>query len=122
MLDGCDPVAFVERMHARCEKRYTPCGDGRMVWRIWGEGEPVVLLHGGSDHNVPRGERDQMYAALKILGKEVEYIRVADHYFEKRDAEAVGSFRRAFVDSSIPENLDSPALYYAVRSAALASA
>lgn len=26
----------------------TPCGDGVMVWRIWGEGEPLVLLHGGS--------------------------------------------------------------------------
>ncbi len=30
----------------------TPCGDGRMVWRIWGEasghGAPLVLVHGGS--------------------------------------------------------------------------
>ena len=26
----------------------TPCGDGRMVWRIWGRGHPLVLLHGGS--------------------------------------------------------------------------
>lgn len=25
-----------------------PCGAGRMVWRSWGQGEPVVLLHGGS--------------------------------------------------------------------------
>jgi len=37
---------------------------------------PLLLLHGGADTNVPRGESDQMYAALKILGKEVEYIRV----------------------------------------------
>jgi pimeloyl-ACP methyl ester carboxylesterase len=70
MLDGCDPVAFVERMHARCEKRYTPCGDGRMVWRIWGEGEPVVLLHGGSGswthwiRNIPVFEREyRLYVA-----------------------------------------------------------
>lgn len=26
----------------------TPCGDGTMAWRIWGDGEPLVLLHGGS--------------------------------------------------------------------------
>jgi 2-hydroxy-6-oxonona-2,4-dienedioate hydrolase len=26
----------------------TPCGDGVMVWRCWGDGIPVVLLHGGS--------------------------------------------------------------------------
>lgn len=26
----------------------TPCGEGAMAWRIWGEGEPIVLLHGGA--------------------------------------------------------------------------
>jgi 2-hydroxy-6-oxonona-2,4-dienedioate hydrolase len=26
----------------------TPCGEGDMVWHAWGEGEPLVLLHGGS--------------------------------------------------------------------------
>src|SRR5690242_9882520 len=26
----------------------TPCGDGDMVWHAWGDGEPLVLLHGGS--------------------------------------------------------------------------
>lgn len=70
MLDGCDPVAFVEAMHARCEKRHTPCAGGRMVWRIWGAGEPVVMLHGGSGswthwiRNIPAFERDyRLYVA-----------------------------------------------------------
>lgn len=31
---------------ARCHE--VPCGDGAMVWHSWGEGAPVVLLHGGS--------------------------------------------------------------------------
>ncbi|MDB5897900.1 MAG: alpha/beta hydrolase fold protein [Ramlibacter sp.] len=26
----------------------TPCGDGDLVWHAWGDGEPLVLLHGGS--------------------------------------------------------------------------
>ena len=26
----------------------TPCGDGTMVWRVWGSGRPLVLLHGGA--------------------------------------------------------------------------
>ena len=26
----------------------TPSGDGHMVWHVWGEGDPLVLLHGGS--------------------------------------------------------------------------
>jgi len=40
-------VAAVERIAAAAERRETPCGDGRMVWRLWGDGPPLVLLHGG---------------------------------------------------------------------------
>ncbi len=43
---------------------------------------PILLLHGNSDTNVPRGESIQMYVALKILGKDVEFIEVdgQDHH------------------------------------------
>ena len=27
---------------------HTTCGDGHMVWRRWGQGTPLVLLHGGT--------------------------------------------------------------------------
>ncbi len=36
---------------------------------------PLLLLHGDADVNVPVGESDQMYTALKALDKEVEFIR-----------------------------------------------
>jgi dipeptidyl aminopeptidase/acylaminoacyl peptidase len=36
------------------------------------------LLHGAVDNNVPPGESEQMYTALRVLGKEVEYIRIDD--------------------------------------------
>jgi 2-hydroxy-6-oxonona-2,4-dienedioate hydrolase len=32
----------------RATRLATPCGEGDMVWHAWGEGEPLVLLHGGS--------------------------------------------------------------------------
>jgi len=38
---------------------------------------PLLLLHGASDTNVPPGESEQMYTALKLLNKEVEYIKFA---------------------------------------------
>ena len=38
-------VAALER-EARVVR--TPCGAGEMVWRLWGAGEPLVLLHGGA--------------------------------------------------------------------------
>lgn len=43
---------------------------------------PLLLLHGTGDTNVPPGESDQMYVALTLLGKPVEYVRVEgeDHW------------------------------------------
>lgn len=37
---------------------------------------PLLLLHGNADTNVPVGESIQMFAALKILGRPVEFIQV----------------------------------------------
>jgi dipeptidyl aminopeptidase/acylaminoacyl peptidase len=36
--------------------------------------KPILLLHGDTDNNVPPGESYQMFAALKLLGKEVALI------------------------------------------------
>ncbi|MEO1720403.1 MAG: alpha/beta hydrolase [Pseudomonadota bacterium] len=38
----------VARLEAQADRFTTPCGDGEMVWRRWGKGSPLVLLHGGS--------------------------------------------------------------------------
>ena len=50
---------------------------------------PLLLLHGRADTNVPPGESEQMYTALRVLGKDVEYVRFEgeDHWilsYEKR--------------------------------------
>lgn len=41
----------------------------------------LLLLHGVDDTNVPCVESEQMFTALKVLGKEVAYVRFAgeDH-------------------------------------------
>jgi dipeptidyl aminopeptidase/acylaminoacyl peptidase len=36
---------------------------------------PVLLLHGDADRNVPPGESEQMFTALKLLGRDVELVR-----------------------------------------------
>lgn len=36
---------------------------------------PLLLLHGSEDTNVPPGESTQLFTALKLLGREVEYIQ-----------------------------------------------
>lgn len=42
----------------------------------------LLLTHGEVDSNVPIGESEQMYTALKLLGKDVEFLKFAkqDHH------------------------------------------
>ena len=42
------PEAIVDDLDGKAERLLTPCGDGSMVWRRWGNGpRHVILLHGG---------------------------------------------------------------------------
>lgn len=47
-LDADAAAAFVSKVESLGTRAMTPCGAGSMVWRIWGEGPPLVLLHGAS--------------------------------------------------------------------------
>ena len=46
--ERAEAAALVQAMDEAATKYETACGEGQMVWRTWGSGEPVVLLHGGS--------------------------------------------------------------------------
>jgi len=43
------PAQYETRVHAAARRVETPCGDGRMVWHVWGDEAqpPLVLFHGG---------------------------------------------------------------------------
>lgn len=41
-----DAEASLAALEAQARKHRTPCGDGEMVWRVWGEGTPLVMIHG----------------------------------------------------------------------------
>lgn len=40
------PAEVIAEFERRARRVETPCGDGVMVWRAWGSGPPLVLLHG----------------------------------------------------------------------------
>jgi pimeloyl-ACP methyl ester carboxylesterase len=40
------PPEIIARIEAGARRVTTSCGAGAMVWRLWGEGPPLVLLHG----------------------------------------------------------------------------
>ena len=48
IASGKTPPEIVAAVTADAEVVHTPCGDGNLVWRRWGKGRPIVLVHGGS--------------------------------------------------------------------------
>lgn len=44
---GSPPAAIVAVIDAQAARIETPCGSGSMVWRRWGAGPALILLHGG---------------------------------------------------------------------------
>ena len=42
-----DPEGWLADIASRAVVKETLCGEGSMVWHLWGEGEPLLLLHGG---------------------------------------------------------------------------
>jgi pimeloyl-ACP methyl ester carboxylesterase len=42
-----DAAALVADFERRARRFETPCGDGTLVWRAWGDGPSVLLAHGG---------------------------------------------------------------------------
>jgi 2-hydroxy-6-oxonona-2,4-dienedioate hydrolase len=54
MMQGCvvspiseETLAFVAGIAAEAQRLETPCGEGSVVWRVWGSGPALALLHGG---------------------------------------------------------------------------
>ncbi|MGI9410193.1 MAG: alpha/beta fold hydrolase [Hyphomicrobiaceae bacterium] len=42
------PLSLMHDLDRESERLETPCGGGSLVWRRWGSGDPIVLMHGGS--------------------------------------------------------------------------
>lgn len=46
-LDALSPAEALAALEAAGDKQAIEGLGGKVVWRVWGEGEPLVLLHGG---------------------------------------------------------------------------
>ncbi len=48
IADAATAQALLKRLDRSARHWQTPCGDGTMVWRGWGSGPVVLLVHGGA--------------------------------------------------------------------------
>lgn len=68
------PAEFIAALDSAGTRRTTPLGAGDIVWRIWGEGAPLLLLHGGTGswmhwlRNVEELSRDRMVIVPDLPG------------------------------------------------------
>lgn len=68
------PEALLARLDAAATRTQTPTGAGNMVWRSWGSGKVLVLLHGGSGswrhwvRNIEYFARDRRVIAPDLPG------------------------------------------------------
>lgn len=69
-----EPHAELRAVASAARRTETPCGDGTLVWRAWGQGRPLVLLHGGSGswrhwlRNIPDFARDRLVICPDLPG------------------------------------------------------
>lgn len=69
-----EAAATVSALDATADHRGSPCGSGLLRWRIWGEGPPLVLLHGSFGswthwiRNIPALSRQFRVHALDLPG------------------------------------------------------
>jgi pimeloyl-ACP methyl ester carboxylesterase len=73
-ITGHDVEAPVRRLDAAARRSESPCGEGSMVWRSWGTGPALVLLHGGAGswrhwvHTVPAFSDQYLVVAPDLPG------------------------------------------------------
>jgi pimeloyl-ACP methyl ester carboxylesterase len=98
-----DATAFVSRIEALATRSIAPAGGGSMVWRSWGEGPPLVLLHGASGswthwiRNVlPLAER------FRVLAPDMPGFGNSDSPPEPHTADGLADLLAASLDVVLP--------------------
>ncbi|MEH6754156.1 MAG: alpha/beta hydrolase [Alphaproteobacteria bacterium] len=101
----------LDALLAQCRETGTPCGDGEMIWRIWGNPDtsqpPVVLLHGGFGswnhwvRNIPVLAQDRMVIAADLPGCGDSALPASPY-----DAASVAGLVADGLDAVLPDGTD----------------
>ncbi len=101
-----DPQALLDRLDAQSTRFETPCGTGRMVWRLWdtsgGSAPIVVLFHGGAGswrhwvRNIP-----MLAEQYRVLVPDLPGLGESDVPPDGDDADAVAAVVADGIDAII---------------------
>lgn len=96
------PDAAVRELDASARRSESPCGDGSMVWRSWGNGTPLVMLHGGAGswrhwvRNVP-----VFSATRRVLAPDLPGLGEAANPPAGSDMAAIAAIVAAGIDAQL---------------------
>ena len=96
------PDAAVRELDASARRSESPCGDGSMVWRSWGNGAPLVMLHGGAGswrhwvRNVP-----VFSATRRVLAPDLPGLGEAANPPAGSDMAAIAAIVAAGIDAQL---------------------
>ncbi|MDA0786060.1 MAG: alpha/beta fold hydrolase [Proteobacteria bacterium] len=106
-MTQASPQDTLDILLARSQEARTPCGEGQLVWRIWGNhARPaVVLLHGGFGawnhwvRNIPALEAD-----YRVIVPDLPGCGDSDQPPARPDAESLASILSAGLDLVVRED------------------
>src|SRR5262245_66564689 len=98
-----EQAAVVSSVEALASRESTSWGPGAMHWRIWGEGRPLVLLHGASGawtHWIRNIE--PLAAHFQVLAADMPGFGDSDEPPGPHTAEALADLVAAGIDRLLP--------------------
>jgi pimeloyl-ACP methyl ester carboxylesterase len=103
--DAATAQALLDRFENAARRQETPCGDGPMVWRVWGSGPVVLLLHGGAGswrHWVRN--LDHLSQDHTILAPDLPGLGDSARAPDPIDASSIGAIVTAGLDQVVGSN------------------
>ena len=103
-----DPQAWLNDIESRAEIKQTLCGNGHMVWHIWGEGPPIVLLHGGHGDwsHWCRNVEEIAANGFKVIAADLPGLGASDDPGPPYTAEGIGEIVHYGITNLLPESME----------------